>query len=109
MKSVRICDATVKSTVEGPCENTVAGTPVEKLRVCFDNAAGNYKPGKKFFECGVVDEVCILIEGEVIITDDEGNSETYVGGEAFVLPAGFKGHWETVKPVRKYWVQYFNK
>ncbi|KXZ46861.1 hypothetical protein GPECTOR_40g595 [Gonium pectorale] len=65
--------------------------------------------GKKYFECGVIDEACILIEGEVIITDSDGNSETYVGGQAFILPAGFKGTWETVKPVKKYFAMHFNK
>jgi uncharacterized protein len=52
------------------------------------------------------DEMCTLLEGEVRLTDEAGHAETYVAGDTFVIPAGFKGVWETVKPVRKFFAVY---
>jgi uncharacterized protein len=52
------------------------------------------------------DEFCVLLEGEVRITDASGHVETYRQGDALVIPNGFKGTWETVKPVRKFFATY---
>ena len=52
------------------------------------------------------DELCTLLEGEVRLTDETGHSETYVAGDTFVIPKGFKGVWETVRPVRKFFAVY---
>jgi len=49
-----------------------------------------------------IDEACYLIEGEVIITDSQGNSERFVAGEAFLLHRGFVGTWHMPGPIRKY-------
>jgi uncharacterized cupin superfamily protein len=49
-----------------------------------------------------VDEACYLIEGEVIITDQYGNTDTFVAGEAFLLERGFVGTWHMPAPIRKY-------
>jgi uncharacterized cupin superfamily protein len=49
-----------------------------------------------------IDEACYLIEGEVVITDSEGNSERFVAGDAFVLYRGFVGTWHMPVPIRKY-------
>lgn len=48
------------------------------------------------------DELCTLLEGEVRLTDASGRTETYVAGDTFVIPSGFRGVWETVKTVRKF-------
>jgi uncharacterized cupin superfamily protein len=50
----------------------------------------------------LIDESCYLIEGEVVLTDQYGNSERFVAGEAFVLFRGFVGTWHMPKPIRKY-------
>lgn len=47
------------------------------------------------------EEFCILLAGKVALTDAEGKTETFGAGEAFVIPAGFRGTWETLEPVRK--------
>ena len=36
--------------------------------------------------------------------NDKGKSWTLKKGDAFIIPAGFKGTWETVKKVRKHYV-----
>ena len=50
------------------------------------------------------DEFCYLIEGKVRLTDADGRVEEYKAGDAFVIPRGFKGIWETVEPVKKFYV-----
>ena len=38
------------------------------------------------------------------LTDATGKVEEYKAGDAFVIPAGFKGAWETVEAVKKFYV-----
>jgi uncharacterized protein len=47
--------------------------------------------------------LCVLLAGKVRITDEDGESQTYEAGDAFVIPRGFRGIWETVEPVRKFY------
>lgn len=49
-------------------------------------------------------EFCHFIEGKAILTNDEGKSWTLRAGDAFIIPSGFKGTWETVEKVRKHYV-----
>ena len=49
-------------------------------------------------------EFCHFIEGKAVLTNEEGKSWTLKKGDAFIIPAGFKGTWETVKTVKKHYV-----
>jgi uncharacterized cupin superfamily protein len=49
-------------------------------------------------------EFCHFIEGEAVLTNDKGESWRLKKGDGFIIPPGFKGTWETVKPVRKHYV-----
>lgn len=49
-------------------------------------------------------EFCHFIAGKAILTNDKGKSWTLKKGDAFIIPAGFKGTWETVRTVRKHYV-----
>ena len=42
------------------------------------------------------EEVCVILEGHVRITDLNGNAKEFDVGSTFALPAGFKGTWETL-------------
>lgn len=50
------------------------------------------------------DEFCVLIEGTVELTDASGHTETFLAGQSFVIPSGFKGVWKSVTAVRKFYV-----
>jgi uncharacterized cupin superfamily protein len=50
------------------------------------------------------EEVCIILEGRVRLTDLNGNAKEFGAGSTFALPAGFKGTWETLEPVKKVYV-----
>ena len=48
-------------------------------------------------------EYCYLNRGTVILTDESGATITLTAGQAFTIPAGFKGTWETVDDCEKYY------
>jgi uncharacterized protein len=50
------------------------------------------------------EEVCVILEGRVRLTDLSGNAKEFGTGSTFVLPAGFKGTWETLEPIKKIYV-----
>ena len=43
----------------------------------------------------------VVLEGRVVITSEEGKRWQFNAGDAWVIPAGFSGTWETVEPARK--------
>lgn len=49
-------------------------------------------------------EFCHIISGEVALANEEGRRWRFKKGDAFIIPAGFKGTWETVKKVKKHYV-----
>jgi uncharacterized cupin superfamily protein len=46
-------------------------------------------------------EFCHLLEGKVVLTSDTGSQWHFGPGDAWVIPAGFSGTWETLEPARK--------
>jgi uncharacterized protein len=55
------------------------------------------------------EEVCVILEGRVRISDLQGNAKEFGAGSTFVLPAGFKGTWETLEPIKKIYVIWQSK
>jgi uncharacterized cupin superfamily protein len=47
------------------------------------------------------EELCVLLEGRIRLTDSSGAARDFGPGSAFVIPAGFEGVWETLEPVKK--------
>ncbi len=45
---------------------------------------------------------CVLLEGEVRLTDATGSSRHFRAGDALVVPGGFEGEWCNLAPVRKH-------
>ncbi len=43
------------------------------------------------------------------LTKEGGEKQTFRAGEAFVIPAGFKGTWDTKKPLKKFFAAYEKK
>jgi hypothetical protein len=46
-------------------------------------------------------ELCVLTEGKVILTSDEGEAFSFAAGDSFVVPAGFTGTWEVLEDCTK--------
>ena len=43
-------------------------------------------------------EFCHFISGKAVLTNEAGRKWTLKEGDGFIIPSGFKGTWETLKP-----------
>lgn len=91
-------------------DRVLAGEPVQDTWLEHaDEATGFYvgrwrcTPGK-WRIAYTEQEYCLLLSGVSVITDDEGHAETLRAGDAFVIPAGFRGTWEVVEITTKRFV-----
>ena len=90
-----------------PDKLIIGGNPVAKGRFMWQSDDLRLGNGVWTCESGSFnwdytwDETIYFIEGEAIITDQDGNSDTYRAGDFFFVPTGTKARWEVVKPVRK--------
>ena len=48
-------------------------------------------------------EVAYIIEGQVEITDDDGELLTAGPGDILITPQGSQGYWKNLSPVKKVW------
>ena len=99
-----------------PCQfvdpaNVSGAAPKETGHHFFTNAAGNLTAGvweatayKEEIDGYPVDELMIVLEGSVTVTDAEGVGETFSAGDAFIMPKGFRGTWENTETIRKYYM-----
>lgn len=62
------------------------------------------QPGRVSFESWPYTEFCVMISGRVAVVDSAGGRREFGAGDAFVVPRGFRGTWETVEPSVKYFV-----
>lgn len=88
-------------------EKVISGAPRAGLRSAFENEAKGFYVGTWGSEVGAwrvaydEDELCVILEGRVRLTEEGGESREFGPGAAFVVPAGFSGVWETLEPLRK--------
>jgi uncharacterized cupin superfamily protein len=65
------------------------------------------KPGETTYTDLEYDELMYVLDGAIVMTDEQGNSETYASGEGVVLPKGYTGTLAVPEGgVRKIWVTY---
>ncbi|MEQ9518051.1 MAG: cupin domain-containing protein [Parvibaculum sp.] len=96
-----------------PPERILSGSPASKTWNYRESADGKFfsgiwqsTPGKWRIEYDE-EEFCHIIEGVSIIIDERTSIATTVkSGDAFTLPAGFKGTWEVVETTRKHYAIY---
>lgn len=90
----------------------LAGRPVLTTR-------NYYADGPQQFFCGIWSstegkwrvnysehEFCSLLEGSVRLVSDDGSVAEFQAGGSFVIPAGFRGTWETLAACRKLYAIY---
>ena len=100
-------------TVHDASDTAVSGALQPRAYTAYRDPGGVFTAGVWACDAGTleikdlaIDEACYLIEGEVIICDQYGNTERFVAGEAFVLHRGFVGTWHMPVPIRKYNAMY---
>lgn len=88
------------------------GAPRSAYRIAYTSRDARFTCG--VYECTAgkwrveytEDEFCTLIEGRVRLTADDGGSAEFAAPQSFVIPVGFKGFWEPLGNLRKYFVIY---
>ena len=48
-------------------------------------------------------EVCYILEGEVIVTPEDGEAVSMGQGDLVTFPAGMSSHWDIRKAIRKHY------
>lgn len=92
----------------------LSGEPVKKWHDIFVDPTNQFCVGIWESDIGkwevdfIEDEFIAIISGRITLTDQDGHAETFGPGETVVVPRGFKGTWETVEPVRKWYVAFEN-
>ncbi|KAL6049660.1 Cupin domain-containing protein [Balamuthia mandrillaris] len=70
----------------------------------FSSGVWSSTVGKWTFEQNDSEEFCYILEGVVRLGHDfDGHVEEFKAGDAFIIPIGFKGYWETVEDLRKFY------
>lgn len=93
--------------VEIAPEKIVSGAPKTGLASAYENEATGFYAGTWESSVGAwrvsydEDELCVILAGRVRLSGDDGRVVEYGPGEAFVIPRGFAGVWETLEPLRK--------
>jgi uncharacterized cupin superfamily protein len=97
--------------------------PVEAAKVesgaPVAGVANRYSDAGAKFHCGtwsstpgrwrvayVEHEFCHLLEGRVRLVADDGTATEFRAGDAWVIPSGWRGTWETLEPARKHYAIY---
>jgi uncharacterized protein len=93
-------------------EKILAGNPAQLIWHCYDNKDKTFGAGIWEGEPGshkvsyTEEEVCYLLEGEVVVADEDGNQIVLMKGDMFAIPAGFSGVWTTIEKAKKLYVVY---
>jgi len=93
-------------------ERRLRGNPKRTTWNHFTNASGEVHAGIWACEQGSwriafapnKDEYFYVLEGRCRVIDEQGQVAEAGPGDALVIPAGFKGVFEVVEPVRKHYV-----
>jgi uncharacterized cupin superfamily protein len=89
-----------------------AGAPSTRVANAYSSADDHFHTGIWESTAGrwrvtyTEHEVCVLLTGRVRLIETSGESAEFAAGDAFLIPAGFDGEWETLEPVRKLYVIY---
>lgn len=88
-------------------DRLLSGTPSTVVTNRYADASGRFFAGDWSSTVGkwrveyAEHEFCHLLEGRVVLTSVDGRAWHFGPGDAWVIPAGFCGTWETLEPARK--------
>ena len=50
------------------------------------------------------DEFCYIVSGHVELISEDGSAQSFRGGDAFLIPNGFRGYWHVIETTTKHYV-----
>jgi uncharacterized cupin superfamily protein len=106
--SIVLLSGPVESEESEPAaDRVIAGKPVTRVSNYFTDSsqqffAGRWSAGRGKWRVRYTEnELCVMTAGRVVIESDSGERNTFVSGDAFVVPAGFSGTWEVLEACSK--------
>tara|TARA_R110002124_G_scaffold81258_1_gene214349 strand:+ start:1286 stop:1633 length:348 start_codon:yes stop_codon:yes gene_type:complete len=111
-KLIAVTAKSAPETGAPPPDRVQSGNPQNRTWNAYETPDGKFFSGIWEADAGcwaidyTEDEFCHIIEGESRLTDADGTVTTVSKGDAFVIPAGFKGLWEVVTRTRKHYAIY---
>jgi uncharacterized cupin superfamily protein len=90
-----------------PADRLLSGTPQTVVTNRFADPTGQFFAGDWSSGIGrwrveyTEHEFCQLTAGRVVLTAEDGREWRFGPGDAWVIPAGFRGTWETIEPAQK--------
>jgi phosphoethanolamine N-methyltransferase len=94
---------------KGAPANPISGKPRTTTQNFYTDATGSFFSGiwtstkGKWPVAYEEEEFVYLLSGKAKLTASNGKSKTFKKGDAFMIPAGFTGSWETLAPIRKFY------
>lgn len=91
-------------------DRVVEGDPHHETEMQFESPDGSLLAGSwtstpgKWHAFSDRDEFCYIVYGHCRLISEDGTSNTYRSGDAFLIPNGFKGYWEVLEETRKHFV-----
>src|ERR1700736_527327 len=106
--SIVLLDGPVESEESAPAaDRLISRKPLTRVCNYFADSTQQFFGGRWAATPGkwrvryTENELCVLTAGRVIIESDSGEHNTFVSGDAFVVPAGFSGTWEVLEDCSK--------
>ena len=106
--SIVLLNGPVESEESEPAaDRLIAGKPVTRVSNYFTDSTQQFFAGRWSASLGkwrvryTENELCVMTAGRVVIEGDSGERNTFVSGDAFVVPAGFSGTWEVLEDCSK--------
>lgn len=106
--SIVVLSGPVETEVlELAADRLVAGKPVTRVSNYFSDSTQQFFAGRWSATRGTwrvtytESELCVMTAGKVVIASASGERNTFVAGDAFVIPAGFSGTWEVLEDCSK--------
>ena len=107
---VRIDAGPMKNPVPGKPRRPISGDAAFRTVTAFEGNGGKAEAGVWESTAGVFQsnttgyiEFGYILEGECRVVDPDGTVHALKTGDPFVMPEGYKGHWEVDEFVKKVW------
>ena len=82
-----------------------------KTKIQYDGEAKDFVVGLWSSEPGVLqtdsyphDEYCLVLEGNLVVTNRSGSKDEFKPGDSFVIPKGWAGTWDMKTKFKKQYV-----
>jgi uncharacterized protein len=92
-------------------DKVTSGDPQEFAHLFFEKATPAAKigiwasePGTVRFDSYPFDELCVIVEGRLILRSD-GEDEVFAEGDVFLVREGWRGDWIMEERLKKFYVE----